>query len=144
MLSEDFPAIRMIDLWQLIASSKLDKIWHTYCVRVCPVMSTCLWSHGAYILALGFFWRGFLLIQIFDLRLEYIYSGCLHWYELVLAKMALTEGWGFDLDNVCVHLFIIHLVTLLSVHPAVHTFSLPAHLSTAHPHIHPSIHLSIQ
>ena len=43
-----------------------------------------------------------------------------------------------------VYIYSSSIWSLLSVHPAIHTFSLPTHLSTAHPHILPSIHLSIQ
>ena len=69
-------------------------------------------------------------------------DACTIWISVCQNRLLLRLE--FDLDNVCVHLFIIHLVTLLSVHPAIHTFSLPTHLSIAHPHILPSIHLSIQ
>ena len=76
-------------------------------------------------------------------------------YELVfiVCQNRLLLRLEFDLEYVCIHLFIIHLVTLLSVHPAIHTFSVPTHIyfpsthlsidSFIHPINHPSIYSTI-
>jgi len=69
-------------------------------------------------------------------------DACMKWISVCQNRLLLRLE--FDLDNVCVHLFIIHLVTLLCVHPAIHTFSLPTHLLPIHTSFHPFIYPSNQ
>ena len=63
-------------------------------------------------------------------------DACMKWISVCQNRLLLRLE--FDLDNVCVHLFIIHLVTLICT--SSHTYIQSAHTSIYCPSTHPSIH----